>query len=220
MNAIKILVKGWVKVLPFYLFTLIPLFTSCSEKDDTTNEYENWQQKNEAYFEQKYQEYAFSSLAGDRFIILNLSTPQHGDYAPAHTDYILVDVLERGTGTTSPYYNDSVDIHYEGHLIPSPSYAEGYPFDKSFSGVYDPDVTLPCRFTSSSSTLYAPRPADFIKGFSTALQHMHKGDRWRVTIPHQLGYGSTEQSAIPAYSTLIFDIRMADFWTNKKGDRE
>ena len=209
-----------LRMFIIFLFSL-SLFslTSCSEKDDITNEYENWQQKNETYFKQKYQEYVSSSLMGNKFTILNISTPSHGDYVPTHTDYILVDVLERGTGTTSPYYNDSVDIHYEGHLIPSPSYADGYPFDKSFSGVYDPDVTLPCRF-SSSGTLYAPRPADFIKGFSTALQHMHRGDRWRVTIPYQLGYGSSEQGSIPGYSTLIFDIRMADFWTNKKGDRE
>ena len=193
-------------------------FGSCKEQDDTTNEFENWQEKNEAYFEQNYQEYAMQY--GNKRIILNNSVPTQGSYVPEHTDYILIEVLETGTGTAKPYYNDSVDIHYEGRLIPSPSYADGYPFDKSYTGVYDPDVTLPCRFTSSSGTLYAPRPADFIQGFSTALQHMHKGDRWRVTIPYQLGYGSTAQTTIPAYSTLIFDIRLADFWTNKKGDRE
>ena len=159
-------------------------------------------------------------MNGQKFVLLNTSAPTKGGYQPAHTDCILVEVLESGTGTASPYYNDSVDIHYEGRLIPSPSYADGYPFDKSYSGVYDPDVTQPCRFTSSSGALYAPRPADFIKGFSTALQHMHKGDRWRVTIPYQLGYGSSDQGSIPAYSTLIFDIRLTDFWTYKKGDRD
>ena len=191
---------------------------SCKEQDETTNEYENWQEKNEAYFEQKYTEYAMSSSS--KFCILDTSVPTQGSYVPQHTDYILVEVLEKGTGTTTPYYNDSVDIHYEGRLIPSPSYADGYPFDKSYSGVYDPDVTLPCRFTSSTGLLYAPRPADFTKGFSTAVQNMHKGDRWRVTIPYQLAYGSTAQSIIPAYSTLIFDIRLTDFWSEKKGDRE
>ena len=49
---------------------------------------------------------------------------------------------------------------------------------------------------------------------------MHRGDYWRVTIPYQLGYGTSDNGAIPAYSTLIFDLWLQDFWTKKKGDRE
>ena len=29
-----------------------------------------------------------------------------------------------------------------------------------------------------------------------------------------------DNGAIPAYSTLIFDLWLQDFWTKKKGDRE
>ena len=60
---------------------------------------------------------------------------------------------------------------------------------------------------------------DLIMGFSTALQYMHKGDTWRVIIPYQLGYGAAVKDDIPAYSTLIFEIHLVDFWSNKKGDR-
>jgi len=48
---------------------------------------------------------------------------------------------------------------------------------------------------------------------------MHKGDHWRVTIPYQLAYGETASGVIPAYSTLVFDIWLTDFWTKTKGDR-
>ena len=44
-------------------------------------------------------------------------------------------------------------------------------------------------------------------------------DNWIVYIPYQLGYGTVVRGSIPAGSTLIFDLRMEDFWTKTKGDR-
>ena len=52
------------------------------------------------------------------------------------------------------------------------------------------------------------------------LMRMHRGDRWRVYIPYQLAYGSSARSSIPAYSTLIFDLQLEDFWRKTLGDRE
>ena len=51
-----------------------------------------------------------------------------------------------------------------------------------------------------------------VVGFSTALQKMHVGDTWKVYIPYQLGYGSSDSGVIPAYSTLIFYINVAEAW--------
>jgi FKBP-type peptidyl-prolyl cis-trans isomerase FklB len=56
-----------------------------------------------------------------------------------------------------------------------------------------------------------------LEGFATALQHMHRGDHWRVTIPYQLGYGTSDYNSIPGYSTLIFDIRLVDFEEGSNG---
>ena len=56
-----------------------------------------------------------------------------------------------------------------------------------------------------------------LEGFATALQHMHRGDHWRVTIPHQLGYGASGTTGIPGYSTLIFEIRLVDFEEGSAG---
>jgi FKBP-type peptidyl-prolyl cis-trans isomerase FklB len=50
---------------------------------------------------------------------------------------------------------------------------------------------------------------DLVNGFQTALMNMHEGDRFEVVVPQTLGYGSsTSNSAIPAYSTLRFDIML------------
>ena len=105
MNAIKIMVKGWVKVLPFYLLILLPLFMSCSEADDTPEEYANWQAKNEAYFEEQYQKH----LAASSSTCFVLKSYTKGDKLNvsevAHTDCILVDVLP------SDSHADSIDFN-------------------------------------------------------------------------------------------------------------
>lgn len=175
---------------------------SCSEKDDTVNEYGDWQKKNEQYFEAAY-------LAHDYdFSLRKYSLTE--DAATDHTDYVLVDVLGEGSGTASPYLTDSVSVHYVGHLIPSPSYAAGYQFDQSFQAPFDASTAVASRFTVNG----------VVSGFATALLKMHRGDHWLVTIPYQLGYGISDSGSIPGYSTLIFEIILEDFWTKKKGDRD
>ena len=182
------------------------LLTSCSEEDDTVQEYENWQVKNETYFEEQYQQHVAASSA-TCFVLKSYSkgdTIQLSDLP--HTDCILVDVLPsdftvEGDKTTTPIYTDDVAIHYNAHLLPSLSYASGYQFDSSYSGAFMEDVAEPSVMSVNG----------VIKGFSTALQHMRRGDHWRITIPHQLGYGSSEYNGVPGYSTLIFEIRMVDF---------
>jgi FKBP-type peptidyl-prolyl cis-trans isomerase FklB len=178
--------------------------TACSEADDTIDEYANWQERNELFFEQQYQaynvKYASWTKAGDK---LPTELP--------HTNCILVEEIERNTEeTTSPYYTDSVEIHYEGRLIPSASYKEGYVFDRSFLPPFDIEVDAPTTLAVNS----------VVDGFSTALQHMHRGDYWRVIVPYQLGYNKEEKTEIPAYSTLVFYIWLVDFWHEKPGDRD
>ncbi len=212
------IIKGRVKVIPFYLFTLLLLISSCSETDSDQVEYPDWQNKNEAYFEQQYQAHSASNIFAKWSMGEGVTA--------AHTDCILVDRIEEGMGGNSPYYNDSVVIHYSGHLLPSTSYPSGMVFDKSYlKSTPDQAVDAPARIAVSSTTgtvayYRMPTCSDFVPGFSTALQHMHRGDHWRVTIPHQLAYGASANGSIPAYSTLIFDIWLVDFWTKHQGDRE
>ena len=194
--------------LKHYLFVCLSLlgFASCSEEDDIVEEYANWQSKNEAYFEEQYQSHLAASSA-TCFVLKSYSkgdTIQLSDLP--HTDCILVDVLPsdftvEGDKTTTPIYTDEVAIHYNGRLLPSLSYASGYQFDSSYSGTFTEDIAEPSVMLVNG----------VIKGFSTALQHMRRGDHWRITIPHQLGYGTSEYNGVPGYSTLIFEIRMVDF---------
>ena len=43
---------------------------------------------------------------------------------------------------------------------------------------------------------------------TATVQYMVKGDDWDVYIPQQLAYKETASDAIPAYSTLLFRIRI------------
>ena len=197
--------------LPFCLMVLfLPLLASCSESEEEDEEYANWQSRNEAYFEQQYQAHSVQSETS--FIIPNWSQPSSLSLSDiAHTNCVLVDVLTKGKGTTCPQYTDSVAVHYVGHLMPTKSWPEGYEFDRSFLTELDPDVDVPSRLALNGS---------IISGFSTALQHMHRGDFWRVYVPYNLGYGSTRSGVILPYSTLVFDVYLVDFWSKEEGDRD
>lgn len=192
-----------------YLFILIVLsvaLVSCSESKGAADEFDDWQNRNEAYFERVYQQASGSSAMR----LLPKWSLGGSDATIPHTDYIVVEVLESGEGDSSPLYTDSVEIHYVGRLMPSTSYPEGYVFDKSYAQSFDVEIS-PSKMMGVSN---------LTRGFATALMNMHRGDYWRITVPYQLGYGATASSTIPAYSTLIFEIRLVDFWSKKKGDRE
>ena len=51
-------------------------------------------------------------------------------------DNIIVHVLKKGEGTTSPILTDSVQVSYRGRFIPTDNYKEGYVFDQSFTGMF------------------------------------------------------------------------------------
>jgi FKBP-type peptidyl-prolyl cis-trans isomerase len=44
--------------------------------------------------------------------------------------------------------------------------------------------------------------------------NMVEGDRWKVVMPQYLGYKDNATGDIPAYSTLIFDIKLARVYRN------
>jgi len=176
--------------------------SSCSEDDDSVEEFPDWQSYNESYWESLYSTTEAKIKAGDTSwkIIRNYSYP--ADATLAKTDYIIVHVKEEGKGSGCPLYTDSVRVHYSGHLLPSTSYTSGYIFDSSYTGELNPATAIPSKFAVGS----------LIDGFCTALQYMHIGDRWEVYIPYQLGYGVTDSDNIPGYSTLVFDVMLVAYW--------
>ena len=192
MSMKHILRKGVIGVSLFHLFTLLLL--SCSTETETEDEYANWQERNDAALSQWA---ANSSLRKIKTYTKDQTT------AGQNSDYIYVEVLETGSGTESPIYSDTCRLAYRGRLIPTTTYTDGYVFEETYIGDFDWRTCAVVDF-----------PLDYMlrDGFVTALQNMHVGDRWRIHFSYTLGYGDTNMGAIPAYSDLIFDLALVDFW--------
>lgn len=198
--------KTFLKVvffLPFYLLCLL-LFSSCSEDDNTIEEFPNWQEANANYWNSLYSTTQQKVSSGDASwkIIKNFSIEDTLNTGK-NTDYIIVNVLKNGTGSGCPIYTDSVRVRYTGRLLPSASYSEGYIFDTTNPNGIDDSQAAVADFVVSN----------VVDGFSTALQYMHIGDKWEVYIPWTLGYGTTQSasSSIPPYSVLRFTISLVAY---------
>ena len=184
--------KNWKYILlSMMLFPLVGTVSSCSEsEDEEINEYANWQTRNEAYI-------ADIAKKCQRVKVYTKDQQEEG----SASDYVYYEVLQQGDGGDSPYYSDTVRISYRGRLIPTTSYPEGVVFEETYTGLFDWQTT-----GVSTTTL-----TGLIDGFTTILQYMHRGDRWRVYIPYQLAYNTTKKENIPVYSTLIYDLALIDF---------
>lgn len=190
----------------FGLLALLLTFASCKEQEDA-GAFDNWQQRNDLFIDsiaQVCRTNADGRWAAYRAFNLGISSTE--DSNTQH--YVYVHRLTDGDGDYNPLYTDSVRVHYSGRLIPNSTYSQGYIFNKSYYGtVLDETIDVPALMGVSGT----------ISGFSTALMHMVQGDTWRIYVPYYLGYGATEQSSakIPAYSTLIFDIKLARIYRYK-----
>lgn len=96
------------------------------------------------------------------------------------------EVVESGDGDASPGPTDTVVAHYRGTFI------DGEEFDSSFS---------------------RGEPTEFpvnrvIRGWTEALQLMKVGDKWKLYIPSDLGYGDGGNQRIPGGTVLLFDIEL------------
>ena len=96
-------------------------------------------------------------------------------------------VLQEGTGTTSPKATDTVKVHYHGTLL------DGTVFDSSV------ERGQPISFALNQ----------VIPGWTEGLQLMKVGDKFRFEIPPNLAYGPNSPSPkIPPNSTLIFEVEL------------
>lgn len=204
--------------VPLLVMVLLGGLSACSDSHEEAGEFDNWKARNEAHLaifrtevldsiSQARQRYgdAWESRCNYR-AYKNYALESEG-LATTAFDSVFVKILRRGSGTASPYINDSVRVFYRGTLIPSVSYPEGFVFAHSgqssiYSEIFNPRTAVPATIRNSS----------FVKGFSTALLHMHIGDRWRVYIPYKSAYDTDEKTGIPAYSNLIFDIELVQFF--------
>ena len=170
---------------------------ACKEEDDTYDAYANWPARNAEYFAQIAAE-ARDSIARAK-----------GQYAAgALTDSICVYIEQRGAGTESPTWSDTVRVNYRGYLMPTQNMVNGEwveerkVFSQSFMGELDNQIAVPAKMGVSSA----------VAGFATALQYMHKGDVWWVYIPSELAYGSQSTGSVLPYSTLTFYANLVEYY--------
>lgn len=83
---------------------------------------------------------------------------------------------------------DRLSMHYLGTL------ENGKKFDASY------DRNRPFDFTIGSGQV--------IQGWEQGLLDMCIGEKRKLTIPHQLGYGERAMGPIPAKATLIFEVEL------------
>lgn len=205
----------WLLALP------LMLLTACEENiNDEDTEFDDWQARSEAFIHAKMQEGRTA---------ISQAQAQWGDAWEAHCNYriyryyaqtdhtagseadsVLVEIIERGTGTETPYFTDSVQVNYLKRLAPSASYPEGRIIEHSGytvnpADIFDnPNAAVVTKGVSNvaSSALHTTA------GEATAFQYMHVGDRWRLYIPWQLAYGKSSTTTVPAYSALIIEMRL------------
>ena len=182
-----------------FLLTMSVLFglTSCEESAEA-GEFDNWQQRNTQFID-SIADVARANVYDDWkvFLVQGLdSTKVWGN-----GDYVYCRVKEEGAGTTHPLFTDSVVVNYSGRLMPSATYPDGYQFDSSYKGDFNPAFNVPVTMPLAGT----------VEGFCTAVQQMTNGDVWEVYIPYQLGYGAEGTTGVPGYSTLIFDINLVSF---------
>ena len=186
------------------LFSVSLAVTSCEETEGVVDPYYKWQERNERYIDSIAQ-VAKANPDKWRVILSYKITPDLNNLQQKTSDYIYCRMLEKGEGTMKPIYTDSVITHYRGKLIPLYDGSEVV-FDQSFKGELNTETAVPVGFAVGG----------VIVGWTTALQEMVEGDRWEVYIPQGLGYGQTGSgNSIPAHSTLIFDMKLEKFYTNR-----
>ena len=192
------------KQIIWLMLALLSLGTvvSCSESDDdpTAEEFSDWQARNDAFFASLQDSLSRDASRWKKFKSFTKNEKTAGD----NTEYVYVKVIDGESYSEGcPIYTDSVRVAYRGRLLPSTTYIDGYVFDETYAGSYNFDTT---------SVLDAPVNS-FVDGFATALLHMRKGERWRVYIPYQLGYGTGGSTSIPGCSVLVFDLVLIDYVT-------
>ena len=180
-------------------------FTACSETDNSTDEFPNWQAANEAYFDSIYN-VAKANTAQWRVIPSITLTPEA---VKNKTDNVAVQVIEAGDGSERALQNDTVRVILQGRLKASPGYSQGKVFQQAYVGSDDHSTANAAKLAVGSA----------VPGLQTALQNMPIGAKWRVYVPYQLGFGSALGSGtvagassttiqVPSYSTLIYTVEL------------
>lgn len=100
------------------------------------------------------------------------------------------------TNGPTPKSGEIVSVSYKGMLL------DGTVFDES-----RPGAPLVVRIDRD----------ELIRGWDEALQRLHKGEKWLLIVPPELGYGARgKPPLIKRYATLVFEMQLLDFGPHLK----
>ncbi|PJZ26336.1 peptidylprolyl isomerase [Leptospira hartskeerlii] len=100
---------------------------------------------------------------------------------------LVIKDIKKGTGKEA-FNGSNVTVHYTGWLT------NGKKFDSS------KDRGTPFRFDLGAGQV--------IRGWDKGVQGMKEGGIRKLTIPPEMGYGSSGAGTIPPNSTLIFEVEL------------
>ena len=154
--------KNLILLLSFVIGLLS--LASCEETMEAP-EYDNWQQRNNIFID-SIAEVARANDDGSWRVFLGESVDT---LETANDFYVYCKVLESGSGTAHPNYNDTILANYRGRLIPSRSYSNGYVFDETYNGVFDAEVDVPMKLFLNRLFVLSKRslinPAMYVMSF-------------------------------------------------------
>ena len=104
---------------------------------------------------------------------------------------VQIETLKEGDGTSFPQNGQKVSCHYVLTL------ENGKKVDSSR------DRGRPFQFTLGRK--------EVIAGWEDGIARMSKGQRAKLTISSDMGYGPRGQGPIPPNATLIFDVELLTF---------
>ena len=107
--------------------------------------------------------------------------------------------LHQNECTRKTQKGDKISVHYRGTLA-----ADGSEFDASYNR------NQPLDFTVGQGQV--------IQGWDQGLLGMCIGDKRKLTIPPEFGYGERGMGPIPASSTLIFETELVGIEGVKKDE--
>lgn len=138
----------------------------------------------------------------------SVGTPQTDGYAPTDVTFapdlavdldamslqesgLYVQVLREGEGPQA-VAGDQMGIHYTVWLT------DGSKLDSSYD--HQPPGPYP--------TVLGVTP--LIDGWSEGVTGMRQGEKRRLVVPYQLGYGPNGRPGVPGYATLVFEVELTE----------
>ena len=107
--------------------------------------------------------------------------------------------VETGKGRC-PVTGDKVELDFEAFLLDGTSVGSTYGQDEKLSFVLGEGNTLP--------------------GWEEVVPLMHLGERVRAIMPFEMAYGEHQVGDIPAYSNLVYDIKLLKITSKEELDKQ